>query len=275
VKAQTGKGKSGRDGLRARDQLTARVHASQLPKNFVYGINPVREALRANYLKKAFIGRTDNPRVKELISAIRSLSLPILPLSEQRWFPALKDAIHQEIAGITKPFVGTTLLEALSNEADVSCVVMLDGVNDPHNLGAAIRNVRAAGAVLILPKHGVPEINATVHKVSAGCSFSTPIVLGENLSQAIDTLKKSGFWVAAMDAHRGESIFKFEFPKKFAVIFGREERGVRRILSEKSDFLLRIPMANGVDSLNLSSAVAVTVFLFRAQHSQQTDALIP
>ena len=257
-----------RRSLRVRTHHIARVPVSQLPKNFVYGINPVREALRANYLKKAFVGRTENPRVKELISAIRALQLPILPLSEQKWFPALKDATHQEIAGITKPFVGMTLPEALSTQKDVSCAVMLDGVNDPHNLGAVIRNVRAGGALLILPKHGVPKINATVHKVSAGCSFSTPIVLGENLSQAIDTLKKAGFWIAAMDAHRGESILKFEFPKKFAVIFGREERGVGRILSEKSDFHLKIPMRNGVDSLNLSVAVGITVYLFRAHYPE-------
>lgn len=259
------------------EPLRGKVHISQLPKNFIFGINEVREALRAGALRKAFISADScktNPRLNQLREEIRDARIEVRELSTQAWFKALENAVHQGAAGITKPFTGETILEALDNLPESAAAVLVDGINDPHNLGALIRNAAAVRALVILPKHGVPKINATVHKTSAGCTYLTPIVLGENLSQAMDILKQHGFWVAAMDAHEGESIFSFEFPKRLAVVVGSEERGVSKKLREKSDFHLRIPMAEGVDSLNLSAAVAVTLFFFRASQERKIQQLI-
>ncbi len=252
----------------------AKVHVSQLPKNFIYGINPVQEALKHGFIKRLYVlrlGSLVSRRIKDVLTQAREHFIPVEEMGEKPWFPALSSANHQGICGITKPFQGITIVELVEKLADPACVVLLDGVNDPHNLGAVIRNCAGAGAGVILPKNNVPKVNATVHKVSAGTTFLAPIVVGENLSQAIDTLKRNDYWIACLDPAEGESVFHFDFPRKLGVIIGREERGVRRRLSEKSDFHLRIPMTEGVDSLNLSSALAVTLFLFRAHWARRSE----
>ncbi len=245
---------------------TYKVHTSQLPKNFIYGINPIAEAIKAGYLKRLFVLNSliiSNRRVKELVNLAGERGIKVEEMGIQRWIKALYGAQHQGVAGIIRNFTGTSLVDVLRDFQEKGAVVLLDGVNDPHNLGAVIRNAASVGATVILPKTNVPSINATVHKVSAGCTFITKIVLDQNLSQAINRLKKEDFWVTALDPHHGTSIFDFEFPKRFVAIFGSEERGVRQKLIEKSDYLLRIPMAEGVDSLNLSTAVAVTLYFYK------------
>jgi len=238
---------------------------SQLPRDLVYGVNPVYEALHHGYLRRAFLLDCNDERHLPLQEQLAAAGVEVEELAQTPWFPALRETSHQGVAGIIRRFQGGLLAEAVESlGAGPAAVVLVDGVNDPHNLGAVIRNAAAAGAGVILPKHGVPSINCTVHKVAAGYTFRTPIVLGENLAQSIAYLQKHEFWVAALDAHEGESVFDFNFPSRLGLIVGSEERKVRRLLRERSDFMLRIPMASGVDSLNLSVAVGVVLFFHRA-----------
>jgi 23S rRNA (guanosine2251-2'-O)-methyltransferase len=247
-------------GGKRRDKL----HTSQLPDHFVYGINPVFEALQAGALRRLFLLESTSKRLAQLKKAASEASLPVEPLENAPWFPTLEGFSHQGVAGITEPYTGALLGEVLPNLGSVASMLLLDGVNDPQNLGAVIRSAAAAGATVVLPKHGTAPVNCTVHKVSAGMTYRTSIVIGENLSQAVDCLKKQEFWVVSLDAHEGESIFSFDFPRRTAFIVGSEERGVHRMLKEKSDFRLTIPMQEGVESLNLGVSTALALFFFRA-----------
>jgi len=253
-------------GKRRRDKL----HTSQLPGNFVYGINAVFEALQAGALRRLFLLESTSKRLAQLKKAVCEAGLAVEPLEDAPWFPALEGFSHQGAAGITEPYTGVLLGEVLPRLESAASMLLLDGVNDPQNLGAVIRSAAAAGATVILPKHGTASVNCTVHKVSAGMTYRTSIVIGENLSQAVDRLKKHEFWVVALDAHEGESIFSFDFPQRTAFIVGSEERGVRRILKEKSDFALTIPMQQGVESLNLGVSTALALFFFRARWARRS-----
>ena len=211
-----------------------------------------------------FLHENASQRLAQLKKSASDAGLRAEILEDAPWFPALEGFSHQGVAGITEPYTGALLGEVLPKLGSVASMLLLDGVNDPQNLGAVIRSAAAAGAIVILPKHGTAPVNCTVHKVSAGMTYRTSIVIGENLSQAVDRLKKNEFWVASLDAHEGESIFSFDFPKRAAFIVGREERGVRRMLKEKSDYRLTIPMQEGVESLNLGVSTALALFFFRA-----------
>jgi len=241
-----------------------KVPLPQLPKNFIYGINPVAEALAAGQLRRLYLSVAGSPRLAALAERAGAAGIAVQILEEAPWYPALKGCAHQGAAGVTRLFTGALLAAAVARLPEPAAVLLLDGVNDPQNLGAAIRSAAAAGAAVVLPQHHAAPITATVHKASAGLTYRTPVVLGENLAQAMDYLKQRGYWVACLDAHAGESVFRFEFPRRIAFIAGSEERGVRRLLREKSDFRLTIPMQPGVDSLNLGVAAALALFSFRA-----------
>ncbi|OPX22121.1 MAG: hypothetical protein B1H03_05270 [Planctomycetales bacterium 4484_113] len=250
-----------------------KTSVSQLPRNIVYGLNPFIEALHHGYLRRAFLLHLQSQRHQRLREELAAAHIEVNELAQAPWFPALEGAAHQGVVGLIRRFRGALLPEVVDSlGSGTAAAVLVDGINDPHNLGAVIRSAAAVGAAIILPKRGSPSINCTVHKASAGYSFRTPIVMDENLAQAAAFLQKHHFWVAALDAHEGENVFDFAFPNRLALIVGSEERRVRRLLRERSDFLLRIPLAQGVDSLNLSVAVGVVLFFHRAYVHHQGNA---
>jgi 23S rRNA (guanosine2251-2'-O)-methyltransferase len=243
---------------------------SQLPANFVYGINPVNEALGAGALRRLFLHEGASRRLGRLRETADAAGIAVEPLEEAPWFPALEGFSHQGAAGITELYAGVLLGELLTKLDDIASVLLLDGVNDPQNLGAVIRSAAAAGAAVVLPKHGSAPVNCTVHKASAGATYRASVVLGENLSQAMDRLKEHDFWVVSLDPREGESVFSFDFPRRAAFVVGSEERGVRKKLREKSDFAITIPMRRGVESLNLGVSTALALYFFRA-HWERGD----
>ncbi len=242
---------------------------SQLPGDFIYGINPLAEALSARAVKRVFLGTVKSERLSHLQSLAEGQGIRVDCLEAAPWFHALEGMAHQGAAGITRVFRGELLADVIAKLPDEAAMLLLDGVNDPQNLGAAIRSAAASGAPVILPKFGVAPVNCTVHKASAGMTYRTPIIFGANFAQAIEALKEKGFWVASLDAHNGDSMFTFEFPKRMAFIIGSEERGVRRLLREKSDYLLNFPMQAEVESLNLGVSAALSLFFFRAYWARQ------
>lgn len=249
---------------------------SQLPRDLVYGRNPVQEAMRHGYLRRAFLLDLNDKRHRPLREQLATAGVEAEEMAQAPWFPALKGAAHQGAAGIIRRFQGLPLREVVEKLGPgPAAVILADGINDPQNLGAVIRDAAATGAAVILPKHDVPSINCTVHKAAAGYTFRTPIVLDENLAQAVAYLQQRDFWVAALDAHEGESIFDFDFPARLGLVVGSEERRVRHLLRQRSDFLLRIPMASGVDSLNLSVSVGVVLCFYRAHMEREARAGSP
>ncbi len=143
---------------------------------------------------------------------------------------------------------------------DSNFVVILDHLEDPHNFGAIIRTCEAAGVdYIIIPKNRSVEINSTVMKVSAGALNNMKIIETNNLSNAIEKLKDNGYWVYATDMD-GEDYTSVSYDKKTAIVIGAEGTGISRLVSEKSDFIISIPMSGKINSLNASVAAAIVIY---------------
>ncbi len=139
-------------------------------------------------------------------------------------------------------------------------VIIADGINDPHNLGAIIRSAECAGVHgIIIPKRHSVSVTPVVHKSSAGASEHMLIAKVPNLSSAVEELKKNGLWIYAMEAD-GEDYSKTVFDSPTCIIMGSEGEGVSELLRKKSDFVLSIPMYGKINSLNVSAAAAVVMF---------------
>lgn len=143
---------------------------------------------------------------------------------------------------------------------DSNFVVILDHLEDPHNFGAIIRTCEAAGVdYIIIPSKRSVEINSTVMKVSAGALNNMKIIETSNLNSAIDKLKENGYWVYATDMD-GENYTDVSYDAKTALVIGAEGSGISRLISEKSDFIISIPMTGKINSLNASVAAGIVIY---------------
>ena len=154
------------------------------------------------------------------------------------------------------------LLEAWRASGNAGLVLLLDGITDPHNLGAILRNAESAGCSgVVLPKDRSCGITSVVDKVSAGAAEHLTICRVTNLARSIEILKQSGFWIYGLASDEGgESLFKADMSGHVALIVGSEGEGLRQRTRELCDFLLTIPMYGTVSSLNAASASAVALF---------------
>jgi len=148
--------------------------------------------------------------------------------------------------------------------------VLLDGINDPHNLGAIIRSADAAGAHgVVIPRRRAVSVNATVARASAGAVEYVPVVRVTNIAATIDMLKERGIWVAGADPAATQLVWDAPLGGPLAVVVGGEDKGISRLVREKCDVLVRLPMAGRVDSLNASVAAALVLFeVFRQRNKR-------
>ncbi len=154
-----------------------------------------------------------------------------------------------------------TLEEIIARQTEHSLILVLDQIQDPHNLGACLRTAECAGVdAVILPRDGACRINQTVHKVSSGAVGHLDIFHVPNLVNTLDKLQNSGFWVYGATDKGAVSLYQCEYTGKVVVVMGAEGKGLRRLTREKCDYLVNIPMSGNVSSLNVS--VATGIFLF-------------
>jgi 23S rRNA (guanosine2251-2'-O)-methyltransferase len=167
--------------------------------------------------------------------------------------------VHQGIVAITAELSYADFDSLFKQEKPL--VVVLDGVEDPHNLGAVIRTAEACGAsgVLVPDRHSAP-LSATVVKASAGASAYVPVVRAKNLVDAIDKLKDRGLWIVGVEGAATKEWTEFDYSGPIALILGGEHRGLRRLVREHCDVLVRLPMLGNISSLNVSVAAAVVLY---------------
>jgi len=242
------------------------IPKGQLPENLVYGINPVAVALDGAQLQTLYY---DNSRQSERLQHIHAQAqadnIEIRPLQRQGWAKILPAEQHQGVAGLLAEQPRIYLEELVQVVGEESCVLVLDRVQDPQNLGAVMRTAAATGVdAVVLPKAGGCPITPAVHKASAGLSLLLRVVEDENLARAIEFLKDNGYWAIGCDSSEGEDATTFEFPRKRVIVMGNEAEGMRRLVREHCDYLVRIPMAAGVESLNISVATGVVLYLAKA-----------
>lgn len=160
-----------------------------------------------------------------------------------------------------KPWDEHDLLDGLANGPKDPLVLVLDGVTDPHNLGACLRSADAAGAVaVVIPKDRAATVDGVVRKVAAGAAEFVPVVSVTNLARTFDLLKERGIWVVGTDGEAAKPIYDADLKRPLALVLGAEGSGMRRLTREKCDFLVQIPMAGHVQSLNVSVAAGIALF---------------
>jgi 23S rRNA (guanosine2251-2'-O)-methyltransferase len=170
------------------------------------------------------------------------------------------DAVHQGIAVECEPLNQPSLDEWLMEEKNKP-VLLLDQVTDPHNVGAILRSAAAfdIGAVIVTDRNA-PAESGTMAKSASGALEIVPLIQVTNLVQAIELLKKAGYWTYGLDGEAKESITTAKFDTKSALILGAEGRGLRRLTGERCDFLVKLPMSNKMESLNVSNAAAIALY---------------
>ena len=225
--------------------------------NLIYGKNPVIEAINAKKVIRVFlVSNFNDQKVLSLINTNKVAVSMISPNEMDKMCPG----VHQGIAAELKPYQTVSLEEIIykAKKKEKKIIVMLDGIEDPHNLGAILRSAdvfEASG--IIIPKHNSVSLNATVAKTSAGAINYVPVAVVNNLNQAIKTLKEKGYWVVSTDgsATISYSSIKYDFP--VVVVIGSEGKGISSLVLKNSDYIVKIPQFGHVNSLNASVAAGI------------------
>ena len=226
--------------------------------NFIYGKNPVIEAINAKKAIRVFL--VSNFSDQKILSLIKNNKVPVNYIAPNEMDKMSNNGVHQGIGAELKPYQTVSLEEIIykAKKKDKKIIVMLDGIEDPHNLGAILRSAdvfEVSG--IILPKHNSVSLNATVAKTSAGAINYVPVAIVNNLNQAIATLKQEGYWIVSTDgcATIDYSSIKYDFP--VVVVIGSEGKGVSSLVLKNSDYIVKIPQFGHVNSLNASVAAGI------------------
>ena len=229
----------------------------------IAGIHPVLEALRAGHpTDRVLIARgAAGPRLQEIIELCRQRGVPLRFEPRDALDRVAHGATHQ---GVVALGAAHQYREIQDVPAGAELVVVLDGVEDPHNLGAIIRTAHAAGAgAVLVPERRAAGLTETVSKAAAGALEHLPVVRIGNVSQALDRLKADGFWIYGLD-ERGAALYsEIDYVRPTALVLGGEGHGLHQKVQRHCDFLVRIPMAGPISSLNVSVAAGIVLFEWR------------
>jgi len=240
----------------------------------IYGINPLKEALISGGegVTRIVVARG---RSESAISEIRTLAtqqgIPV-EVRERAFLDNLAGrASHQGVLGVCKAYRYQDLDDVIANRHP-SClydlVLILDGIMDPHNLGALIRTAHCFGVNgVILPENRAASVTATVIKTSAGATRHLPVARVANIAQALDELKNRGFWIFGADAHAAQSVSLPDYQGAVGLVMGGEGKGIRPLIRKKCDFLISIPMLGKIDSLNVSVSAGIIMHEIRRKTS--------
>jgi 23S rRNA (guanosine2251-2'-O)-methyltransferase len=241
-------------------------------RNFVYGLHAVNAVLERapERLLELWIEQSrDDVRTRELRDRAQVLGLRVQPSSAEVLAKLVGDVVHQGAVAAVRPLRAWDehdLLQGLSQTVGDPLLLILDGVTDPHNLGACLRTADAAGAhAVLIPKDRAAAVDGVVRKVAAGAAEFVPVASVTNLARAIDLLKERGIWVVGTDGEAPQTLYAADLKRPLALVLGAEGTGMRRLTRERCDFLVRIPMAGQVESLNVSVAAGVALFEARRQ----------
>jgi 23S rRNA (guanosine2251-2'-O)-methyltransferase len=183
---------------------------------------------------------------------------------ERRELDEWAEGVHQGVVAEVSPSQvwGEAMLEELLDRHEgVPLLLVLDGVTDPHNLGACLRTADAAGALaVVVPKDKSATLNATVRKVACGAAEVMPLVAVTNLARTLEKLQKRGLWVVGTAGEADQEIYQQDLRGPLVLVMGAEGKGMRRLTREHCDFLVKLPMAGSVSSLNVSVAAGVCLF---------------
>ncbi|MCC6075995.1 23S rRNA (guanosine(2251)-2'-O)-methyltransferase RlmB [Pseudomonas sp. GCM10022188] len=232
----------------------------------VYGVHAVEALLRHHpkRVKQLWLaeGRQD-PRVQALVQLANEARVPV-GQRERRELDEWAEGVHQGVVAEVSPsqvWGENFLEELLARGGSVPLLLVLDGVTDPHNLGACLRTADAAGVqAVIVPKDKSATLNATVRKVACGAAEVVPLVAVTNLARTLEKLQQQGLWVVGTAGEATQEIYDLDLRGPTVLVMGAEGKGMRRLTREHCDYLAKLPMGGSVSSLNVSVATGVCLF---------------
>lgn len=244
-----------------------------MKQEIIFGLHAVQALLKTapQRAEELFVLRgRDDQRVQKITQQVRELGIPVR-LQTRAEMDALCDGNHQGVALVARPgklHDEHYLWELLAGLSAPPFLLILDGVTDPHNLGACLRSADAAGVqAVIVPKDNSAGMNETVRKVACGAAETVPLIPVTNLARTMKQLQEQGVWIVGTAGEAQVSVFGAPFTGPLAVVMGAEGSGMRRLTREHCDHLVYIPMAGSVSSLNVS--VATGICLFEAVRQRQ------
>ncbi|HTR57157.1 MAG TPA: 23S rRNA (guanosine(2251)-2'-O)-methyltransferase RlmB [Casimicrobiaceae bacterium] len=240
----------------------------------LFGFHAVTARLRVgpDRVRALYVDETRRDgRLRELVERARLAGVAVHPVEAARLAALCGNDRHQGVVAlVTGEVAAHTLDELLGGLAEPALLLVLDGVTDPHNLGACLRSADAFGVHgVIVPKDRAVGVNATVAKAASGAADTIPVVSVTNLARALRELKERGVWVLGADERGTESLFDADLSGPLAWVLGAEGEGLRRLTREHCDRLVRIPLQGSVESLNVSVAAGVCLFATRQQRSRR------
>ena len=232
----------------------------------IYGVHAVEALLRHHpkRVKQVWLAESrQDPRIQALL-ALAAESRVSVGNCERREMDAWGEGVHQGVVAEVSPSQvwGEAMLEELLDRSEgVPLLLVLDGVTDPHNLGACLRTADAAGALaVIVPKDKSATLNATVRKVACGAAEVIPLVAVTNLARTLEKLQQRGLWLVGTAGEAEQELYQQDMTGPTVLVMGAEGKGMRRLTREHCDYLVRLPMAGSVSSLNVSVAAGVCLF---------------
>ncbi len=246
-----------------------------MAKEKLYGMHSVTAVLRAEpeRVLALWLAEGNRPeRVREIKQLAADAGISVQPCSKKQ-MDAWVDGNHQGIVADCRAAVlqGESELAALLPGLVNPLLLVLDGITDPHNLGACLRTADGAGVdAVIIPRDKSVGLTPTVRKVASGAAEHIPLFSVTNLARSLDLLKQHGIWVMGAAGEAQQSLYQAQFDGPMALVLGAEGKGLRRLTRERCDYLIHIPMAGSVSSLNVS--VATGVCLFEARRQRQIAA---
>ncbi len=242
----------------------------------IYGVHPVRVLLERHperVITVKLADRRDDPRVREIEELAHKHRRPIQRVDSHALKQSLGDVAHQGVVADISPLPPWSeddLLESLQS-AKNPLLLALDGVQDPHNLGACLRTADACGVLaVVVPRDRAAQVTATVRKVAVGAAETTPVVAVTNLVRTLKLLKEAGLWVVGADTEGAKPPHEIDLKGGIVLVLGAEGAGMRHLTRQTCDWMVRLPQLGTVESLNVS--VAAGMLLYEAVR-QRTPSL--
>ncbi len=233
---------------------------------FTIGVHPVREALRAQRpLDKVLIAKgAAGSRIQEIVDLCRARSIPVRFESREALDRAVRTSNHQGVIAFGSARGYVELADVIEN---ATLLIVLDGVEDPHNLGAIVRTAQAAGArAIVVAERRAAPLTETVDKAAAGALEYIPVARVTNIAQTLERLKENGFWIYGLDERGTELYNEAAYTAPTAIVLGGEGQGLHQNVRKHCDILVRIPMAGPISSLNVSVAAGIVLFEWRRRN---------
>jgi 23S rRNA (guanosine2251-2'-O)-methyltransferase len=242
----------------------------------IYGVHPVRVLLERHPERVVVVRlaeRRDDPRVREIEELARKHGRPVQRADAHALKQALGDVAHQGVVAEISPLPPWSeddLLDALQTLKN-PLLLALDGVQDPHNLGACLRTADACGALaVIVPRDRAAQVNATVRKVAVGAAETTPVVAVTNLVRTLNLLKEASLWIVGADTEGAKPAHEADLKGGTVLVLGAEGAGLRHLTKQTCDSMVRLPQLGTVESLNVS--VAAGMLLYEAVRQRTVSA---